>query len=174
MLAFLSSALCLPAQDAGVIPRWEVLELAKNLDQSTKDVGKILAQLRPKEWTQQGAPSAYVEQLQTLESDLGNLALSVQGLVRKPEKLTTAIDTFLWLERVGSMLTSMATGVRKYQNAALADLLDSAGNRATSGEEKLKQYLRQLAVEREAEFEITHNEAQRCRERLARQPPAGK
>ncbi len=160
----------LAAQQGGVAPRWEIVEVTKRLDESAKDIQRILSQARPKDWVKEGAPDAYIGQNDALRSDLSNLALSAQALQRRPEKLSIAIDTFLWLDRVGSMLRSMTAAVRKYQNPALGDLLASAGNRAAAFEETLKGYLRQLAVEREAELEISHSEAQRCRETLARQP----
>ena len=162
------------AQQGGVIPRWEIIEVAQRLDENAKDIRTILSQVRPEEWVQEGAPDAYVGQHDTLRSDLSNLALSAQAMQRKPETLSVAIDTFLWLDRVRSMLRSLTAAVRKYQNPALGELLASAGNRAANHEETLKGYLRQLAVEREAELEISHSEAQRCRETLARQPRSRK
>ena len=164
----------LEAQQEGVTPRWEIIEVAKRLDESAKDVQRILSQARPKDWVKEGAPDAYIGQHNILRSDLSSLALSAQALQRKPEKLSIAIDTFLWLDRVGSMLRSLTAAVRKYQNPALGELLASAGNRAANYEETLKGYLRQLAVEREAELEISHSEAQRCRKTLIRQPRSRK
>ena len=164
----------LEAQQEGVIPRWEIIELTKRLDESARDIQRILSQARPKDWVKEGAPDAYIGQHNILRSDLSSLALSAQALQRKPEKLSIAIDTFLWLDRVGSMLKSLTAAVRKYQNPALGELLASAGNRAATSEETLKGYLRQLAVEREAELEISHSEAQRCRETLIRQPRSRK
>lgn len=166
----LSLLCCLPAAAQGLLPRWEVLELAKSLEQHSEDVEKLLVQVRPKEWMQDGAPEAYVAQHETVQTELSYLKLSAQDLGRHPEKLSAAIDTFLWLDRLRSMISSLAEGVRRYQNGAVADLLQSAVSRNSGGEDKLKEYMRQLAVEREAEMEIAHNEAQRCREQLVKQP----
>lgn len=170
VLIVLGSFGTLGAQQQGMTPRWEIIEITEHLSESAKDIQAILSQVRPKDWAREGAPDAYVAQNITLQSDLANLELSAQALRRKPEKLSVAIDTFLWLDRVGSMLRSLTAAVRKYQNPGLGDLLASAGNRATTFEETLKGYLRQLAVERETELEISHNEAQRCRGTLVRQP----
>ena len=164
----------LEAQQEGVIPRWEIIEVAKRLDERAKDIQKMLSQVRPEDWVKEGAPDAYIGQHNTLRSDLSNLALSAQALQRKPEKLSIAIDTFLWLDRVGSMLRSLTAAVRKYQNPALGELLETAGYRAATSENSLKPYLRQLAVEREAELEISHSEAQRCRQTLVRRPRSRK
>jgi len=160
------------AQQEGVMPSWEVIELSEALVENATSVQTILEQVRPKEWLQDGAPDAYVTQLEGLRSDLTNLDLSAQALARKPEKLSLVIDTFLWLDRFESVLSSMNAGVRRYQNASLADLLDAASGENIAAVSKLKEYMRQLAVERESEMEIAHNEAQRCRSALANQPQA--
>ena len=164
----------LEAQQEGVTPRWEIVAVVQRLDQSANDIRKMLSQVRPEEWVQQGASDAYIGQHNALRSDLSSLALSAQAMQRKPEKLSIAIDTYLWLDRVGSMLRSLTAAVRKYQNPALGELLETAGDRAAASENSLKPYLRQLAVEREAELEISHSEAQRCRETLVRRPRSQK
>lgn len=154
------------------MPSWEVAELAAEVEENAQNVARILENLRPKEWIQDGAPPAYVDQHETLGKDLENLTLSAQDLGRNPEKLSAAVDTFLWLDRFNSITQSMAGGVRKYQNAAVADLLESAVTRGGSSVERLKQYMRQLAVAAEQRMETAHSEAQRCRAELVSQPPA--
>ncbi|MBI3666071.1 MAG: hypothetical protein HY236_07580, partial [Acidobacteria bacterium] len=56
-------------------------------------------------------------------------------------------------------------------NPALADLLFSAITRNSTTRERLMEYVQQLSVEREQEWEIANREAQRCREVLAKRPP---
>lgn len=130
---------------------------------------KVLAELRPEEWLANGAPEAYVEQLRTLRADLESAALAAQALGREPGRLSYAVDTFLWLDRADSLLGSMAAGVRKYSNGAVADLLDSARGRNVGNIAALKGYMRQLAVDLETSMRIAHNEAQRCRAAVAGQ-----
>lgn len=161
---------CLTAQSEGMLPRWEVIELSKNLAANVEQTKTVLNELRPKDWIQNGAPAAYVDQYESLQTDLGNLRLSAEALGRKPEKLSVVIDTFLWLDRVSSMVGSMSGGVRTYQNAAVADLLDTARGKGDAAMVVLKEYMRQVAVEQEASMEIAHSEAQRCRERLVSRP----
>jgi hypothetical protein len=161
---------CLTAQSEGVLPRWEIIELTKGVAANVEQAKTVLAEVRPKEWIQNGAPAAYADQYESLQTDLNNLELSAAALGRHPEKLTVVIDTFLWLDRVSSMLGSMAGGVRSYQNAAVADLLDTARGKDDAALAILKEYMRQVAVEQQAAMEIAHSEAQRCRERLVSQP----
>jgi hypothetical protein len=175
MRLLLMATLCggfvfLNAQSEGMLPRWEVVELSKNVAANVEQTKTVLAQLRPQEWIQNGAPSAYMEQYDNLQVELDNLRLSAEALGRQPEKLSVVIDTFLWLDRVSSMVGSMAGGVRSYQNAAVADLLDTARGNGDAALTVLKEYMRQVAVQQEAAMEIAHSEAQRCRGRLASQP----
>lgn len=173
-LLFIGALTGLRAQDGGMMPRWEVISLAQQIDLETRVIEKLLTQVRPAEWIERGAPEIYVEEIEKLKGEVSNLSLSARALERDPEKLSSAIDTFLWSDRVGSMVASIAAGVRKYQNAAVAELLEAVRNRMTGPEAQLKEYMRQLAVERENELDIANSEAQRCRERLARETPSGR
>ncbi len=161
---------CLTAQNEGMLPRWEVVELSKKLAANVDQTKTVLDQVRPKDWIQNGAPAAYVDQYASLQTDLQNLQLSAAALGRNPEKLSVVVDTFLWLDRVSSMVGSMAGGVRSYQNAPVADLLDTARVKSDAALEVLKEYMRQVAVAQEAAMDIANSEAQRCRQRLASQP----
>ena len=98
--------------------------------------------------------------------------LAALALGRDPERLTYAVDTFLWLDRVDSLMGSLAAGVRQYYNAAVAELLDSARNRNSDGIATVKQYMRQLAEHVEGSMQVAHREAQRCRQAIVSQPPA--
>ncbi len=158
------------AQQEGMIPRWEVTALAEDVVKNIATGQKVLSELRPREWLQDGAPDAYVDQLLTLQSDLDSATLSAEALRRHPERLSYAVDTFLWLDRSDSLLSSMASGVRKYYNGAIADLLDSARSRNVANIGTLKEYMGQLAVEVETSMDIANREAQRCRADIAKKP----
>ncbi len=153
-----------------MIPHWEIKEMTEDIVKNVATGQKVLVELRPAEWLQDGAPEAYIEQLETLRADLESTVLAAQALGREPERLSYAVDTFLWLERADSLLDSMAAGVRKYYNGAIADLLDSARGRNIGNMATLKGYMRQLAVDLETSMRIAHSEAQRCRAAIAGQP----
>lgn len=167
-------ALALPAigsaQDEGMIPRWEVESMTEDIVKNVASGQKLLLELRPEEWIQDGAPAAYVEQLATLQSNLENTVRAAEALGRNPERLSYAVDTFLWLDRSDSLLSSMIGGVRKYYNSVIADLLDAARGRNNANIANLKTYMRQLSVEIETSMAIAHSEAQRCRAAITNQP----
>ena len=102
--------------------------------------------------------------------DVEYLGLSAGNLERKPDQLSVVVDTFLWLDRSHSLIRSLGEGVRKYQNPAVADLLDSARTRNDGVMDKLKEYMRQLAIHTEQEWTVANEEAQRCRAELMSKP----
>lgn len=159
-----------PPAAEGMLPRWEVEELTANMVEHATTIQKILGEVRPKEWVQDGASTAYIDQHAAMQDDLENLLLSAKALGRDPERLSYVVDTFLWLDRLNSMLSSITSGVRTYQSPALADLLDSSVSRNVGSMEQLKGYMRQLAVSAENEMEIAHAEAQRCRAEIVGRP----
>ena len=161
------------AQQEGMIPRWQVEELSQGVVQNMETTRKVVAQLRPEQWVQDGAPQAYVDQHQTLLQEMEQVSLAAQALRRDPERLTYAMDTFLWLDRTDALMGSIAAGARQYYNAAVAELLDSARNRNADGIATVKQYLRQLAEHVEDSMRVAHREAQRCRAEIVSEPQAG-
>ena len=154
-----------------MIPRWQVEELAQSIAKNVDTAGKVVRELRPREWVQDGAPEAYIEQHATLMKEMEQVKLSAMALGREPESLTYAVDTYLWLDRVETLLTSVTGGVRRYYNSAVADLLDSVRNRNSDGIATIKAYMRQLAVHVEETMKVAHREAQRCREEIILRPP---
>ncbi len=160
------------AQAAGIAPPWDVRQDAAALAAHARRVQPVLEQLRPSAWVAQGAPESYVAQLNTVRVQLQALVDSSAKLAADPEKLTTALEVFFRLESLEELLRSLSGGVRRYQNAALADLLDSLLGEGTAGRAKLRQYLVDLAADKEQAFKIMDQEAQRCRGLLVRQPRA--
>lgn len=169
-LLALSLAPAAPGQDGGMLPRWQVEELSATIVKNLESLNTVVTRLGQVEWTQNGAPPAYIEQHQTLVNELAQLKLAAEALGRQPEKLTYAVDTYLWLDRTEALLASIGTAVRRYYNPAVADLIDSARSRHSGSTLQVQQYMRQLAVHVEESMEVAHREAQRCRGELFSRP----
>jgi hypothetical protein len=163
-------AAVLLAQEAGVPPEWEVQTQLSSLADHVQRVKPVLDQLKPQDWVSHGAPPAYAEQLKQTQAEIGYLMGTTKELMARPEKLTIALETFFRMQSVDAMLRSVASGVRKYQNPALADLLESLIAGTTADRDKLREYMVELAADREQQFKVVDEEAQRCRANLARQP----
>ena len=65
-------------------------------------------------------------------------------------------------------------GLRRYQNAPLADLIESVASEDRGDLEKLQNYILDLANQKEQEFLVVDHEAQRCRATISREPAPGK
>lgn len=151
------------AQDGGMLPSWEVEDLARQIGEEADKTLRITEELRPKEWIQDGASEAFISQHESLRRELDYLKRVALQLEDRPESLTVAMDSFFWLERVQSMISSIAAGGERYQSPALAELLRGANSRLVDQRDTVKNYMRQLAADREEALAVAHDEAQRCR-----------
>jgi hypothetical protein len=164
----LASAQSAPA--GGVASEWDVRKLLDSLDLQAQHVKPIIDQVKPEAWVAKGAPKAYVTQWTTAQAELKYLLSSSDALSKQPERLTLALDTYFRMQALESTLSSVTEGIRKYQNPALADLMQSVVSENSSNADKLRQYVQDLATQKEEEFQIADREAQRCRESLMKQP----
>jgi hypothetical protein len=173
LVAAMSVAL-LKAQSGGIPAEWDVQKRMSALVEHVQRFDSVLAEMHAEEWVKKGAPQAYVAQVARTRTEIGYLVGSSQELAAHPERMTMALETFFRMESVDAMLRSLAGGVRKYQSAAMGDELDGAIADAAADRSRLRQYLVELAADREQQFKVMDQEAQRCRAALARPTPAAK
>jgi hypothetical protein len=179
-LCFLAAAsLCpaqnSPAQTAELTPAWTISKAIEDLVQQTQRLAPILDEVKPEDWIDKGAPAAYIEQRDSVRNEIGYLRQTATQLSKKPDSLPGALQVYLRLQALESMLDSLSQGVRRYQNPALADLMQAAISDNDVHRGRLKDYLVELAETREAEFRIMDEEAQRCRaSQLRQRTPAKK
>ena len=159
------------AQTTGVATPWDTTPMIASLSAQAARLKPILDQLTPIEWVQKGAPDAYIAQWKGAEAELGFLGDSAKALEKQPERLTLALDTYFRLQSLELRLNSLVEGVRNYQNPAVGDLLIGVAAENSANRDKLRQYITDLAVTKEQEFEIADKEAQRCRGVLSKQTP---
>lgn len=164
----------LAAQSGGIPPEWEVRKQMTALAEHVKRFEPVLEQIHAEEWVKKGAPQAYVDQLSRTRVEIGYLVGSSNELAAHPERLTTALDTFFRMESVEAMLRSVAGGIRKYQNPAVAELLQGLLADTGVDRDKLRQYVVDLAADREQQYKVMDREAQRCRAALSGAPSAAK
>jgi hypothetical protein len=69
-----------------------------------------------------------------------------------------------------STFGSVIEGIRKYQNPALAELVQAVMGENSVNRDRLRQYIQDLAEQKEQEFKVVDQEAQRCRDTLLHQP----
>src|ERR1700736_5351381 len=113
------------AQQAGVPTDWDVQKLFKTIAEQSARIQPLVEQIRPAEWVAKGASDTYVQQWDSAHAQAKTVKLSADNLVREPERLSAALDTYFRLQNLEIVLSSLIDGVRKYQNPALADLVRS-------------------------------------------------
>jgi len=160
------------AQSGGIRPEWEVRKQLSALADHVQRISPLLAQLNPQDWVSHGAPAAYGDQLKRTRAEIDYLIGTTKELSARPEKLTAALEAFLRMQSVEVLLRSVTAGVRKYQNPAAADLLQSLIADTATDRDMLRDYLLELAADREQQFKIVDQEAHRCRSALVQQPRA--
>ena len=103
-------------------------------------------------------------------SQLKYLIASADAFGRQPERLPLGLDAYFRMQAMESMLGSLIEGVRNYQNPALASVMQSVIAENSTNRNRLRQYLKDLATQKEQEFQVADREAQRCRAALLQQP----
>jgi hypothetical protein len=158
------------AQDQGVASEWDARKLIDALTTQAQHLKPIIDQVQPTGWLSKGAPDAYVAQWNTAQEQLKYLISSSDAFSRQPERLPLGLEIYFRMQAVDSTLGSLTEGVRKYQNPALASIMQSVIAENSTNRDRLRQYLQDLATQKEEEFKVADREAQRCRAALLQQP----
>lgn len=159
------------AQQPGIPPEWETRKLLDSLVSNSKKLQPLVKDLTPAAWVEKGAPDTYRAQWASVQQSIAVLQTSSEWLAKEPTRLSLALDTLFRMESLHTMLVSLAAGVRKYQNPALADLLLGVADENASNREQLRQYAIDLAATKEAELKTMDETAQRCLSQVVRQAP---
>src|SRR5271170_2107606 len=159
-----------PAADRGVASEWDARKLIDALGAQVQHLQPIIDQVQPDGWLSKGASDTYVAQWSSAQVQLKYLISSSDAFSRQPERLPLGLDIYFRMQSVESTLASLTEGVRKYQNPALASLMQSVIAENSTNRDRLRQYLQDLATQKEQEFQVADREAQRCRAALLQQP----
>ena len=171
VFCFLTAGAAWPQNQPGVLSQWEVRRLLQNLDEQARRLAPIMEQIQPGAWVSQGAPQAYVDQWVHTKADLQYMLNDNAALQKKPERLSLALDTYVRMLALENVLGSVLEGVRKYQDPGLARRVQDAINENGANRDTLRQYVQDLALQKEQEFAVADEEAQRCRGLLMQNVP---
>jgi hypothetical protein len=159
------------AQQPSTAPVWDTSKVVAAFADQAGRLKPILDQLKPQEWVTKGAPQAYVAQWESVRKELEYVTQSAQSFESDPERLTLALDTYFRWQRLAADLASLVEGVRHYQNPAVGDLMVAVLGENSTNRDLLQQHITDLAAQKEQEFAVVDQEAQRCRGVVTR-PPA--
>jgi len=130
-----------------------------------------LDKVDPRSWVAKGASETYVAQWQSSKDQARALSDGARALAKNPERLSLALELFFRIEGLEHMLGSIEEGARKYQSAQAAQKLVTLYAEGGANRERFRQYMINLSVEREHQFEVMDKEAQRCRATLMAPAP---
>jgi hypothetical protein len=148
----------------------EIKAALAGVTQHTSRIEPMLRQLNPADWVAKGAPQTYVTQWNAALSAIDSIRIEMTNLGQRPDQMSEELQA---LFRIGSYhqgLRSLMGAVRRYQNPALADLIESVAAEDQGDIDRMQQYVTELAAEKERQFNLMNEEAQRCRGLLSKQP----
>jgi len=152
----------------------QVLDAFHAIAQHAARLLPMLDQVRAKEWVAQGAPETYVAQVDSARQQIRAIGTEMEALTQHSDHMQECMRGLFRVQAFHGALESLLGGLRKYQNPALADLIQSVAAEDQRDNEKLQTYVLELADEKEQEFQVVDHEAQRCRATLSKQPAAKK
>ena len=153
LCALLFCPLLAVAQPTGVAATWDVSKAVATLSAQASRLEPLLGELKPQAWVEQGAPAAYVSQWNGVKQELGFMRRAASNLEKQPEKLTLALEALFRLQSVEAGIYSLVDGVRKYQNPAVGDLLIGVMLENSDNRDRLRDYVTDLAEQKELEIE---------------------
>jgi hypothetical protein len=162
----------LAGQTAGYSAPWDVSKLTAALTTEAQRLQPIVVQADPQKWKDAKAGQNYQQQWNSAQNLIQYFTGSAERLSSQPERLPLAMEAYFRMEAMQTVLASLADGIRRHDNPAKADLIESVMNDNSNNRERLKQYLTDLATVKEQEFQVADREAQRCRGNISRQAPA--
>jgi hypothetical protein len=153
-----------PAGDA------QIAAVFSRISQHTARLDPMLQQVRAAEWVAKGAPETYTAQLNSSRQQIQAIQTDMASLAQHPDRMQDCMRALFRVQAFHHTLDSLMGGLRKYQNPALADLIQSVAAEDQAELDRLETYVLDLADQKEREFRVVDSEAQRCRGTLSREP----
>ena len=150
----------------------EVAAIFSRLSQRAARIEPMLEQLHPNDWIAKGAPDTYLAQWNSVRQQFTAIESDMSDLTQHPDRLTDSMSALFRVQATHLALGSLMGGVRKYQNPALADLIESVAAEAAGDIDRFEKHILEMAAEKERQLTLVDREAQRCRATLSRQPAA--
>jgi hypothetical protein len=149
-----------------------IVDTFNEISQRAARLSPMLEQLHPNDWVGKGAPDTYIAQWNSTLEQFRAIQSDMSALAQHPDRLTEGMKALFRVRTAHRMLGSLMGGTRKYQNPALADLIESVAAEANANIDSFERYLLEIADEKEQQYTVVDREAQRCRATLSRQPAA--
>jgi hypothetical protein len=148
----------------------QVLAIFNAISQHMARLQPMLDQVRVKVWVAKGAPDAYLQQFASIGKEIGAIQNDMTRLAQRPDQMQDCMRALFRVQALHVPLNSLMGGLRKYQNPALADLIEAVAAEDQTQVGRLEQYVLELADAKDQMYTIADKEAQRCRATLSKEP----
>ena len=166
LLFFFQAPAAATQAPAGAAPDWDQRPRIEKLGKDLAMLKPVLDRIDPGTWTVEGGPEAYQRQHKACLQDLSNVQNAIARWAAQPDRLSLMLETLVRIENLNLQAVSLSQGIRRYQNPAIADLLDSVLASLAGGLDWLRSQSLEMAQQREKELDVALKEAQRCRTQL--------
>jgi hypothetical protein len=166
LLLFAQAASPAAQPSAGAPADWDMRPRIEKLGQNVGRLKPVFDQIKPGSWAIEGGPEAYQRQQKACSDGLTYVQNAVARWSAQPDKLSLMLETLIRIESMDQQAISLSQGVRRYQNPAVADILDSMLNSLSGDLEWLRGQSLEMSQQREKELEVAQKEAQRCRTQI--------
>jgi hypothetical protein len=156
------------AQQASVMTEYDAIQLFNEVAESTGKLAPMIEQINTVDWEAKGAAPAYTQLRAGALAQNKAIVGAMKALTQHPQKLSDCLTALFRIQSMEMELISLDPGLRKYQNAALADLISSILAEGHRSRDRFRQYVTDLASSKEQQFEVADKEAQRCRESISK------
>lgn len=160
-----------PKPPAGLEAPWDVKRMLSDLAAQNQKLKPLLNQMKPQQWLDNGASPTYVNQYQQTQARVDDTIHAAAALAQQTDSLPLALDTYFRMEALENVARSLEQCVRRYGERQQADELSTLIAQDFNSRERLRRYLQDLSIERDQQFKIADEEAQRCRGMISREPP---
>ena len=148
----------------------EVSAIFSHISQRAARIEPMLDQLHPNDWIAKGAPDTYLAQWNSVRRQFTAIESDMSDLTQHPDRLTDSMSALFRVQATHLALGSLMGGVRRYQNPALADLIESVAAEAGGDIDRFEKHILEMTAEKDRQFTLVDREAQRCRATLSREP----
>lgn len=147
-------------------PNWELKPHADKLGKDVARLRPLYERLNPGQWLSNGAPQEYQKQWADFLNQIGYVQNVAARLAQQPDRLSLAVETLVRLDTMMQNGVSIAQAVRRYQNPAIAEVLEGELSAAGAERDWLRKLVSDLSLTREQELDAAQREAQRCRTQI--------
>ena len=162
--------LALPAlaQQASIMTDYDAAQLFNAVAEQTQKLAPMIEQINTPDWVSKGAAPTYTQLRDGALAQNKAIVTAMRELAQHPGKLSECMSALFRIQSMEMELISLDTGLRKYQNPALADLIGSLLAEGNRNRDRFRQYVVDLTGHKEQQFDVADKEAQRCRESLSK------